>query len=100
MEEKVYLELVTKRNYKFYELIIKDLVVFISYGKIGKKGILKTFTFNNTTEALQLFSTKLKSKVKKGYKKTIKGLNAPKLQGVHPNQLSFDFKFFNQISYS
>jgi predicted DNA-binding WGR domain protein len=65
MEEKVYLELITKRNYKFYELIIKDLVVFVSYGRIGKKGNLKTFTFNDTTEAIKLFSSKIKSKVKK-----------------------------------
>lgn len=65
-----------------------------------KSGLLKTFTFNDTTEAIKLFSSKIKSKVKKGYNKTVKGLNAPKLQGIHPNQLSFDFKFFTQISYS
>lgn len=90
---KIYLELVDNKHYKFYELFLDDLTLKISYGRIGKAGKLVKLITTNNSQALNLFMKKFKSKIKKGYKESIKGLNPPKIKGIHPNQLAFDFNF-------
>ena len=87
----VYLELVDNKHFKFYELVVEELRIKISYGRIGRAGKLITLVTPNNNEALKLFMKKLQAKLKKGYKKTIKGLTPTKVKGVHPQQLTFEF---------
>lgn len=89
--KQIYLELVDNRHFKFYELVVDELLVKVSYGRIGRAGKLLTLVTNTSSQAINIFMKKLQAKLKKGYKESIKGLTPPKVKGVHPQQLSFDF---------
>ena len=69
---KVYLELVNNKHYKFYELFLDELTLKISYGRIGKAGKLISLITKDKNDALKIFMKKFKLKMNKGYKESNK----------------------------
>ncbi|MFN8579134.1 MAG: WGR domain-containing protein [Candidatus Sericytochromatia bacterium] len=84
----IYLEFIDEKHHKFYELSLDKNLLKINYGRIGRKGKLKLIYFQEYEQGYKLFQNQFTKKLKKGYKKAIKGLTLPRIKGVHPNQLS------------
>lgn len=89
---KIYLEKVTPHNHKYYQMVLDNNRVIVSYGRIGRPGKSKTFTFPSLKEALVFFDNQVTSKSRRGYSKAIKGLTPPRIRGIHPNQLRIAFE--------
>lgn len=83
----IYLELSNEKHHKFYEIILGKNYITVNYGRIGRKGKVKTLFFNEYSQGYLIFKKQVLSKVKKGYRKSIKGLSFPKIKGIHPGQL-------------
>ncbi|MFN8672096.1 MAG: WGR domain-containing protein [Candidatus Sericytochromatia bacterium] len=92
----LYLELSDGKHHKFYELVKEKNIIAIFYGRIGRKGTTKIIEFANNKEALKFFDKKIIQKIKKGYKKSLKGLNGIKDKNFNSNQLRLPFiEFFS-----
>jgi predicted DNA-binding WGR domain protein len=89
--EKSYLELVNDKNHKFYELFLTVKGIRINYGRIGSPGKIIVFRFKTHEESIQFYNRQLQAKLKRGYKKSIKGKTKPRIKGVHPLQLKLAF---------
>ena len=64
--KQIYLELVDNKHFKFYELVVEELRIKISYGRIGRAGKLLTLVTNTSSQAINIFMKKLQAKLKKG----------------------------------
>jgi predicted DNA-binding WGR domain protein len=84
----IYLEFVDEKHHKFYELTLDKNLIKITYGRIGRQGKFKLISFQEYEQGYKLFQNQFTKKLKKGYKKAIKGLTLPRIKGIHPNQLS------------
>ncbi|MFN8579274.1 MAG: WGR domain-containing protein [Candidatus Sericytochromatia bacterium] len=84
----IYLEFTDKKHHKYYEISLDKNILKITYGRIGRKGKVKLISFQEYENGYKLFQSQFTKKIKKGYKKAIKGLTLPRIKGIHPNQLS------------
>jgi predicted DNA-binding WGR domain protein len=88
---KTYLEFVSYKSYKFYEITISANTVTVTFGRIGYSGTQKVKYFSSPDEAKKFYDRQIKQKMKGGYSSAIKGKRLPKLKPSHPNQLAIPF---------
>lgn len=68
---RVYLEFVSSRSKKFYELNLDNKIVYIRCGKITKIGRLFIKKFDSNLAAATFYERQVKKKIKQGYKESI-----------------------------
>jgi len=74
--QKFYLELSEDdgASHKYYEVIVDDTEVTISYGRIGTIGQTTTTAYPTPEKAKAAAEKKIKQKLKKGYEESVKGV--------------------------
>ncbi|WP_017316642.1 WGR domain-containing protein [Mastigocladopsis repens] len=75
-EEKTYLELSEANggSHKFYQVIVKETEVIISYGRIGDLGQTQSKTYPTADKAKAEATKKINEKLKKGYEHAVIGV--------------------------
>lgn len=91
MNNTFYLECSDQKHHKFYEVTLSFPIVLVTYGRIGRNGRNTFKYFPTSTDALHFFHRQIKYKLKRGYKKAVRGSTEPRGRLTYLQQLRIPF---------